>query len=680
MIVLFLPILFIPILDAMTVGKCPGTNSMGTVLFSASDVSKQCWSPDEIALITARMILEDVLPDINVLFIDSNEFVTDLVEYFKMLINTVREKVQGRKKHILLLALTDLIGGYLQHAVLPIARNAFYAGLIDYTNMETLIQLSEEMKWFLRTNGQGWSKPLNENPEFGVDIIDVKAETPKSNNNKSCCLKLIYYEHDLTKKTCQKSGLPQVSVHFPLPFFDSAEMPTAIAVPFRKFSVRNIESRKASYVLVKFFLMASQCLVDRQANPESIKKFHDSYYTWIEYEVLPKLKDDKFYSAFGGVLRVYETLKSLGADKISLKNTASATQRCEEEGIISPEAKPSAKRSTAVVVIMILIIALWFIIGTTYICYRMRKTRAKWEKKSPGSTTSSGWSVLSKSSSKSESGKSCKCQSSDKSTDITTASYSSEYESKEAIKRKKSQSKPITVCYPPRKPPFNVESEDSPAILDAKQAIKMLPSIAEMSEHSSYTKEDTSLRHKSDHRSNVSFGEPLATSSMENMRGTTNKKKLSFSMDPDMKVIVKPCPQFVDKSKSRSFTDKLLGKSKKYEDCYCKDKDGNVSQSRGSSAGSRDSKDSRASKGSKHSKDSGNKTNEREETTDDTDVSAKSPRAFACHSSLTGDHNNEFQVSGDKPYVFGYDFQTSSSSDISDEEDMKTSSSKMSGK
>lgn len=660
--ILVLPFLWTSSLQTKDFGKCPGTNSMGTVLFTASDVGKQCWSPDEIAILTARMILEDILPEVNILYIDSNCFVSDLVEYFKMLINTIRDKTHGRKKHILLLALTDLIGGYIQHAVLPIARNAFYAGLIDFTNMEKLIELYEEIKWFLHTNGQGWAKPLMDSPEFDVDVIDLKSEAPKTHTNKSCCTKLIYYEHDLNKKICLRSGLPQVSVHFPLPFFDSADSPTAIAIPFRKFPVRNIESRKASYVLLKYFILASQCLLDRQANQESIKKYHDMFFTWIEIEVLPKLKDDKFYSAFGGILRVYETLKSYGSEKTSLIHTPTATERCEEEGIISPEARPVAKKSTGVIIAMIIIITIWFVIGTAYICYRMRRNRSNWDKKSaPHSTASSGWSMLSKSSSKTDSRKSssCKCYSSEKSTDVTNGSYSSEYETKEASKTKKSQQKSLTVCYPPGKPPFMVESDDSPAIIDAKQAIKMLPSIAEMSEHSSYAKEDSIKPIKTMRDSRISFSEPLATSSKENINNVPHKKKLSFSMDSDMKLIVKPCPKYPYKGKSRSFSDRLLGKSsreKQFDDCYCKGKEV-YNQTPESSV------------------ESSKKEPAMEEVSDDTDVSAKSPRAFACHSSLTGDHNNEYPVGGDKPYAFGYDFQTSSSSDVSDDEDMKTSTS-----
>nr|CAH7745109.1 unnamed protein product [Callosobruchus chinensis] len=120
--------------------------SVGTVLYSPSDVVKQCWSQDEIAILSTRMILEDLLPDVKSLHIDCNEYVDDLVEYFKLIVETVRTCTGGRKRHLTLIALTDLIGGYMNHAVLPLARKAYYAGAIDYFSMEKLIELFEEVK------------------------------------------------------------------------------------------------------------------------------------------------------------------------------------------------------------------------------------------------------------------------------------------------------------------------------------------------------------------------------------------------------------------------------------------------------------------------------------------------------------------------------------------------------
>lgn len=55
----------------------------GTVLYTSADVDKQCWSQEEIALLTTRMILENVFPDISVIHMETNADIDDLVDYFK---------------------------------------------------------------------------------------------------------------------------------------------------------------------------------------------------------------------------------------------------------------------------------------------------------------------------------------------------------------------------------------------------------------------------------------------------------------------------------------------------------------------------------------------------------------------------------------------------------------------
>lgn len=82
----------------------------GTVLFTESDNTKQCWSSESIALLTSRMILEDVLPSPQVLKMNSEDFVADVVDYFRMILEIVREVTYGKTKHIMLLAVTDLLG------------------------------------------------------------------------------------------------------------------------------------------------------------------------------------------------------------------------------------------------------------------------------------------------------------------------------------------------------------------------------------------------------------------------------------------------------------------------------------------------------------------------------------------------------------------------------------------
>lgn len=152
--------------------------NIGTVLFTAADTRRDCFSADEVALMTTRMMLEDMLPVEVDLVIKDNQYVLDLIDYFRLMLEVVRSLTTGKTKHIILMALTDTLGnaefvsclfcfstllpiqgGYMRHLVLPLAKFAYYAGEIRYSTVIKLYQLYDELKLYLRTDGQGWRKP-----------------------------------------------------------------------------------------------------------------------------------------------------------------------------------------------------------------------------------------------------------------------------------------------------------------------------------------------------------------------------------------------------------------------------------------------------------------------------------------------------------------------------------------
>lgn len=94
-----------------------------------------------------------------------------------------------------------------------------------------------------------------------------------------------------------------------MPFLDSRSHPSAIAVPFKTFSLRSLESKASSYVLVKYYMAAHKCLAYKKASASDISTFDNRFFTWINRFVVNHLPDEKLYAAFGGVLRVYMSLK-----------------------------------------------------------------------------------------------------------------------------------------------------------------------------------------------------------------------------------------------------------------------------------------------------------------------------------------------------------------------------------
>lgn len=90
--------------------SCRKHMNVGTVLFAPSDAYKDCWSADSLALLTSRMILESILPTENTVNVNNDQFVKEMVVYFRLTLDVIRENTSGKTKHIMLVALTDVLG------------------------------------------------------------------------------------------------------------------------------------------------------------------------------------------------------------------------------------------------------------------------------------------------------------------------------------------------------------------------------------------------------------------------------------------------------------------------------------------------------------------------------------------------------------------------------------------
>ncbi|XP_064214441.1 uncharacterized protein LOC100141550 isoform X2 [Tribolium castaneum] len=364
-LVLFFLLLF------LTKNANPADLNVGTTLFTNADRAKECWSSENVALLSSRMILEDLLPSTSILVIDSNEFVTDLVEYFRLILEIVRKETHGKTKHITLLALTDLLGGYLHHAVLPISKYAYYAGLIDYDSMATLLGLFDELKWFLRTNGQGWAKPLSQNLEnFEIRLIPLQSPI----HDKDDCDNLMFVHNEKPEST-EKSQHCDATI--PLPFFDSNTRPSAIALPTKSCPLHNVEANTSSYLVMKFFVMSYKCLQLKNTKSENIDKFQCDFVHWIDDQIMPRLPDEKFYAAFGGILRVRNTLKRLGVSSGSVEKQLDDFRQVIEEAQKPTNNGRQMSRAAMILTAVLITIFVWFLLGTMFICYRMRQSKPR---------------------------------------------------------------------------------------------------------------------------------------------------------------------------------------------------------------------------------------------------------------------------------------------------------------
>ncbi|KAF5305944.1 hypothetical protein FQA39_LY09100 [Lamprigera yunnana] len=267
--------------------------TVGTVLFSEDDLDRTCWDMESLTLLTSRMILEALIPHKSILIVQNNIIINDIEEYCHFVLDVVKRSIEGKTKRIVLLALTDILGGYLQRFVIPIAKYSYYAGYISYNSMDKLYKLLEQMKWFLNTKGKGWSE-CEDFFELHIEALEVTQQ-----NDIDACEHLMYNNN-------------KGEIQIPLPFVDSMTNPTAIAVPLKNRSIIGIESKHSSYILVDYYTVALNCLTSSQVNESVIKDFKSGLLLWIHIHILPLLNKGKFYAAFGGVLRITQALKHEG--------------------------------------------------------------------------------------------------------------------------------------------------------------------------------------------------------------------------------------------------------------------------------------------------------------------------------------------------------------------------------
>lgn len=183
----------------------------------------------------------------------------------------------------------------------------------------------------------------------------------------------------------EKENTGKCTFEIPMPFLDSRARPSAIAVPFKTFSLRNLESKASAYVLVKFYIASHKCLAYKKAKAEDVSTYDNKFFTWINRFVVPHLVDEKFYAAFGGALRVYETLKESGighggSKEIGNYNVMPEVEEKEpindlESGEV--ENRQESDISRMIIYIVLAVIFVWFLVGLLFICYKIRANRSK---------------------------------------------------------------------------------------------------------------------------------------------------------------------------------------------------------------------------------------------------------------------------------------------------------------
>nr|XP_034188036.1 uncharacterized protein LOC117607903 isoform X2 [Osmia lignaria] len=324
------------------------------------------------------------------------------MDYFHICLESVRKLSLGKTKHLMLKALADTMGGYLQVYILPLTRHSYYAGNIKYRNARKLFELHEQLKLFLRSNGAGWLKPSREirhakipsivitPPRTSVachGIITYPASSITHNKRELkrfafAKKKKRFSKHKLHK---DESVRNEESIIVPLPFLDDDVEPNSIALPFKSQSLQSLYNERSAFVLVKYYVASVKCIVSKSSSKTELKSFNQELYSWLQQSVQRHLDDDKWYPAFGGVLRVISTLEESGvgtgpanwrkSGAYQMMPKIGAPSAMDPEEGVRPfykddEAGIALGTTELISIATVSALLVWLLVGLSVVCYR----------------------------------------------------------------------------------------------------------------------------------------------------------------------------------------------------------------------------------------------------------------------------------------------------------------------
>ncbi|CAL7938736.1 unnamed protein product [Xylocopa violacea] len=403
----FVATTLVKIARVMAVSTFKHEQNVGTVLFEKYDAAKHCWTTEEFIILNSRRMFQDLLPKVKVLNYENDRYIALLMDYFHICLESVRKLSIGKTKHLMLKALADTMGGYLQVYILPLTRRSYYAGSIKYRNARKLFELYEQLKVFLRSNGAGWLpaskeirhakvQPIVITPPRSSVACDGIITYPASSTgyNKREIKRFTFKQkkrlaskrkHKSNPESKDASARNEEPIIIPLPFLDDDENPNSIALPFKRNTLQSLHSEWSTFVLVKYYIASVKCIVSKPNGKTEMEAFNQQFYDWLQQSVQRHLDDEKWYPAFGGVLRVISTLEEAGAGTGPTKGRKSGAHRAmpktgelpldePDEGVppLYKEGETTVTLGTTELISIAVISALlvWLLVGLSLVCYR----------------------------------------------------------------------------------------------------------------------------------------------------------------------------------------------------------------------------------------------------------------------------------------------------------------------
>ncbi|XP_057341048.1 uncharacterized protein LOC130678059 isoform X2 [Microplitis mediator] len=338
--------------------------NVGSVLFDKSDLKRKCWNNEQLTLLISRHVFQDVLPEVEMIDPENNEYIGLIMEYMDVCLEVIRKLATDRTRHLMMRALADTMAGYLHVYILPVTKKSYYAGNIQYHDAKKLFDLYDELKVFLHSNGIGWVKPKNNEIKFKGDPVSTEADS-------QACSNLILYPDD------------KGTVVLPMPFLDDNKNPNSIALPFENESLYSLYTESSAFILLKYYEVGYSCMSSSRekrggVTKGNINKFVKQLEDWLNHAVIGHLEDDKWYPAFGGILRVIRSLEMSKTDPSRIED--------EEDdnpivGAINPSSTCAPNESNKsvwdkwgyILIPLIIGVPFWLLLGICVVCCRRKQ-------------------------------------------------------------------------------------------------------------------------------------------------------------------------------------------------------------------------------------------------------------------------------------------------------------------
>ncbi|XP_053946419.1 uncharacterized protein LOC128855494 isoform X1 [Anastrepha ludens] len=275
---------------------------VGSNLFSS--VRKKCFSPEDLNLLSARKDFEYLVPKDLPKCLLNDEMINMLLNYFYNG-NELIQKLPESTRRVLDRAYYDMLGGYLRSYLLPVAKYSFYGGKASLKVVSSVVDLYQQCKSFLNTNGNGWKMPilLEELENIHVDPLrgsDCGGDGNAGGSGATSCARLEMLPSNDGDENVMLVALPKLEA-------DCIENGLSnIWLPFRKRRNYDLRSMKSSYVIIRFYETVARCY-QSQSMPQDT--FNSKLIAWINENIKPHLSDEEFYPGLGGVLRIAEKLR-----------------------------------------------------------------------------------------------------------------------------------------------------------------------------------------------------------------------------------------------------------------------------------------------------------------------------------------------------------------------------------